>query len=128
MTMQPSGWGGSRQGVQGRGYAQRTDLMQGPRTTGAPAPGGPPPQEGPQFTRPDDVPNLTAPSVDERPLTDGLPVGPGRGPDALVQGPGLDTDKTLLTLRVLYEQTGSQYLLRLMNRHKGLKMGMRTAL
>ncbi len=127
MTTQPSGWGGARQGRQGAGYSQRTDLMQGPRTTGAPAPGGPPLEQGPQFVTPDDVPNLSTPSADPRPVTDGLPVGPGRGPEALMRGPGLDADKTLVTLQVLYEQTGSQYLLRLMNRHKGLRMGMRVA-
>lgn len=126
MTTQPHG--GPRQGVQGRAYPNRTDLMQGPRTAGTPAAGPEPVQ--PQrrgFVQPDQVPNLTAPSADPRPLTDGLPVGPGRGPEALTPGPDLSSDRTMMTLQFLYEQTGSQYLLRLMNRHKGIQMAQRIA-
>lgn len=99
--------------------------MQGPRTSGSPGPGPEPVQPQRGFVQPDQVPNLTAPSIDARPVTDGLPAGPGRGPEALTRGPDLSADRTMMTLQFLYEQTGSQYLLRLMNRHKGIQMAQR---
>lgn len=75
---------------------------------------------------PDAVPNLGDPSSDSRPLTDGLPVGPGAGPEALAPAPDLAQDKTMMTLGMLYEQTGSPFLLRLMSRHRGIQIAMRT--
>jgi len=119
-------WGGARQGVQGRGYVSRTDLMSGPRV---PASGPPPPQEQPVpsgVVPPDAVPNLADPSGDTRPLTDGLPIGPGAGREGLAPAPDLAQDTTMMTLGMLYEQTGSPFLLRLMSRHRGIQIAMRT--
>jgi len=114
------GHGGPRQGRPGVAYPQRTDLMEQPRTTGG---GGAPPQQPPRqgAVRPDDVPNLADPSADSRPVTDGLPIGPGAGPGAMIPGPGLDQDKTMLTLQELYRATGSPFLLRLMNQAAGMR-------
>lgn len=124
MTTQPSNWGGARQGVQGRGYVNRTDLMQGPRT-GSPQAAASPTTQGAQYVPPDALPNLADPSGDSRPLTDGLPMGPGAGPEALAPAPDLSQDRTMLTLQMLYEQTGSPFLLRLMSRQRGIQIGMR---
>ena len=94
--------------------------MEQPRTAGG---GGAPPQQPPRqgAVRPDDVPNLADPSADSRPVTDGLPIGPGAGPGAMIPGPGLDQDKTMLTLQELYRATGSPFLLRLMNQAAGMR-------
>jgi len=84
--------GGRRRGTPGKGYTNRTDLgmqyqAQEQAGTATPASGGveaPPqrPQMPPVFA--DDVPNLMDPtSRPGEPITDGLNVGPGRGPDAL---------------------------------------------
>jgi hypothetical protein len=124
MTVGPQ-QGGARQGVQGKGYVQRTDLMQGPRVPAQPQGRGREPQRPRGVVTPDDLPNLRDPSGDARPLTDGLPTGPGAGPDALPREPDLSQDMTMATLELLYRHTGSDYLLRLMHKHRGLQVGMR---
>lgn len=84
--------GGRRRGTPGKGYTNRTDLgmqyqAQDAAGMATPAAGGvePPPQRPqapPIFA--DDLPNLMDPTARPgEPITDGLPVGPGRGPDAL---------------------------------------------
>lgn len=81
--------GGKRQGTPGKGYANRTDLgLQPDMEKNTAAAGG---MTGPKSAEPmrlpvypEDTPNLTDPSNRPmEPLTDGLPVGPGRGPEAL---------------------------------------------
>ena len=117
MTVQPSSnWGGPRQGRPGAGYVNRTDLMQGPRTTGSPAAQAQPSTAEAAWVPPDAVPNLGDPSSDERPLTDGLPVGPGAGPEALAPAPDTVPDRTLLTLQALYRATDSDHIRRLIQR------------
>lgn len=88
--MPRSGRGGQRQGVQGKAYSNRTDLNDGPRVqrthvaaaaeqpmalvTDLPAAGAVPtpmPAVGP------DVPSM----YPDRPLTYGMPFGPGAGPE-----------------------------------------------
>jgi hypothetical protein len=69
-----------------------------------------PPQRA--FTRPDDIPKLTDPSADNRPVTHGAPVGPGAGPEALGVLPQ-PRDNTLAILRDLYGKTGSEHIRRL---------------
>jgi len=82
--------GGKRQGTPGKAYSNRTDIgidynMQQDAT---PAAGG---VQAPQEQRPmldiypEDIPNLTDPTARPgEPITDGLPIGLGRGPEALV--------------------------------------------
>lgn len=93
--------GGSRQGRQGVGYSNRTDLMlnrapaspsQTPASGPVPAPpsGGPgagPPQR--TYLQPEDVPRLDDPSGrPTEPVTAGLMTGRGAGPEALGVTPG----------------------------------------
>lgn len=84
--------GGKRQGTQGKGYANRTDLMQNyaPEPTArtpASAPTAAPTQQTQQmqqYITPDMVPKLDDPtSRPHEPVTTGLPIGPGAGPEAL---------------------------------------------
>jgi hypothetical protein len=85
--------GGSRQGTPGKGYSNRTDLMASTKppavgqvdtaATGgmaaAPQGGGAPP---PPMPSPDDTPMLTDPTQRPgEPITAGLPIGAGPGPD-----------------------------------------------
>jgi hypothetical protein len=126
MTETP-GWGGRRIGTPGVAYPQRTDLnaSAAPRTGSTPQQG--PPQGPSGYIPPDQVPNLTDPTSDDRPVTDGLPVGPGRGPEALGPMPGGQPDLTMPILRALYQSTGSPYLLRLMARKRGVDLAGRVA-
>lgn len=79
----PRGRGGKRQGTPGKGYSNRTDLMTNyDASQGSPAAGGvevgPMEQAGPA---PEDSPNLLDPTnYPEEPITAGLPVGAGPGP------------------------------------------------
>lgn len=88
-TAKGGGRGGQRQGVQGKAYSNRTDLNDGPRVqrphvaaaasepmatvTDLPGAGAPVPMPrvGP------DVPSM----YPDRPLTHGMPFGPGAGPE-----------------------------------------------
>lgn len=97
--------GGVRQGNPGKPYPNRSDLRAQPVRTATGQPYGaagaqaaaqqavPLPQAppaggagaaaggGPQYSYPEDVPNLTDPSQrPEEPLTAGMPFGPGAGP------------------------------------------------
>jgi len=78
--------GGKRQGTPGKGYANRTDLTNtydnqgqsaasGGVTAPPMAPQGPTPEDSPMLTDPTNNPN--------EPITAGLPVGAGPGPEAL---------------------------------------------
>ncbi len=82
----PRGRGGRRQGTPGKAYSNRTDLMTdyAPDTTGAAARGGmampvAAPAQNAQY--PEDTPMLLDPTQrPEEPLTAGLPIGAGPGP------------------------------------------------
>lgn len=87
--------GGRRQGTPGKGYSNRTDLMQpqnrAPQTATATAASGGQGQAAPQqtFIQPEDVTALDAPSSrPDEPVTAGLMSGPGAGPEALGAVPG----------------------------------------
>ena len=83
--------GGKRQGTPGKGYANRTDMTSNYNLADgqSAAAGGltPPSKEGsmpilPVY--PDQTPNLTDPTQrPTEPITAGLPMGAGPGPDAL---------------------------------------------
>jgi hypothetical protein len=114
---QDSGWGGRRLGVEGRAYGQRTDLNANPqRTTPSPPPAT---VEGmaPGLVTPDQTPNLFDPSTDARPVTAGVPVGPGPGTEALAPTPEALPDRTLMTLQALYRATGSDHIRRTIARY-----------
>lgn len=94
--------GGKRQGTPGKGYANRTDLGLQPDLSkdtaaagGMTAPKSSAPMNLPVY--PEDTPNLTDPTNrPNEPLTDGLPVGPGRGPEALTNRDPRMADTTAL--------------------------------
>lgn len=104
--MPRNGRGGARQGRDGVAYSNRSDLNEGPRldrtdlrqaaetqqpTTGAPAP---------PLAAPGPPPNLLGPTENNRPVTHGLPTGPGAGPEALGFG-GPDLSRLAAYLPVL---------------------------
>lgn len=121
MTQQPTGWGGARQGTPGRAYPQRSDLNQVRAPAAGQSTGAPPPQR-PGFVTPDETPSLGDPSADNRPVTDGVPIGPGRGATALAPTPDISNDRTIMALRVLYQHTGSPHLLRLMSQAQQMRV------
>lgn len=81
--------GGKRQGKPGKAYANRTDMTSDYANAegsaaggGMAAPTGSAPMQLPTY--PDQIPNLSDPtSRPDEPVTDGLPTGPGRGPEAM---------------------------------------------
>lgn len=77
----PRGRGGNRQGTPGQGYSNRTDLMGNyDMAAGSPAAGGveAPVSMGPS---PDDSPGLSDPTMfPDEPITAGLSIGAGPGP------------------------------------------------
>lgn len=77
--------GGARQGTPGKGYSNRTDMIsnynQAENTAAA---GGmeAPAVAGPPAITPDDIPGIDAPTqYPDEPITAGLPIGPGPGPN-----------------------------------------------
>ena len=86
--------GGKRQGTPGKGYSNRTDMgmnymSQEKAGLNTPASGGVGPpvtaNQAPMMnTYPEDIPNLTDPTQRPgEPITDGMDMGLGRGPEAL---------------------------------------------
>ena len=77
----PRGRGGPRQGTPGKGYSNRTDLLVNyDQASATPAAGGveAPAAMGPS---PDDIPGLNTPTMyPDEPITAGLPIGAGAGP------------------------------------------------
>lgn len=81
--------GGKRQGTPGKAYANRIDMaidydMQQDATPAAGGMEAPREQQPMLSVYPEDIPNLTDPTArPDEPITDGLPIGMGRGPEAL---------------------------------------------
>jgi hypothetical protein len=81
--------GGKRQGTPGKAYSNRTDMATNyDMEAGSPAAGGmkAPAEAAPMRlpVYPDQIPSLGTPTQrPDEPITDGLPVGPGRGVEAL---------------------------------------------
>jgi hypothetical protein len=73
--------GGKRQGTPGKGYSNRTDLMNNyDQQAASPAAGGVEAPRAPMQT-PDDTPGLSDPTqFPDEPITAGLPIGAGTGP------------------------------------------------
>ena len=118
--------GGARSGKQGRAYSNRSDLNQAPTTKRGQEYGQakrqevsqqmvPLPRQVPvQGPMPGQVPSLEDPSMyPDRPVTHGLPVGAGAGPEVL----GVDPyDEELAIARQLYKRYPFPSLRRLIER------------
>ena len=108
--------GGPREGVQGRGYSNRTDLLANPSRV-QPAPEAPAEQTAqprPNMIPPDMIPTLTAPTNrPEEPVTAGLPTGPGATSPGVIGGP----DTTAITLGLLFQATNDPAIGRLLAEH-----------
>lgn len=112
----PRGRGGARQGTPGKAYTNRTDMMTNyDMGAGSPAAGG---VEAPRDTvsqpvlpvYPDQIPSLTTPTMrPSEPITDGLAVGAGRGPEAMTNfDPRLDETRRLKKWLPLLEPIARQ--------------------
>lgn len=117
------GRGGVRQGTPGKGYVNRTDLTQHYDNTKdaagtAPMPAGGIPM---QFTTgpigADQIPNLSDPTHrPDEPVTEGLPVGAGRGPEALGTMPPPPADPVRLAVEAMLQIAPNPDLMRVLNR------------
>lgn len=116
--------GGYRQGTPGVAYPQRTDLNEDRQPVRV-ASGQPYGQRQAQEAAQRAVPLPAAPPVafdrpteyPTEPLTAGLPVGPGPGPEALALPFGLTEDERLVAqLRGLYARFPNRDLARLLDR------------
>ena len=114
--------GGKRQGTQGKGYSNRTDLATDYAPGGNPAAGGNPvpamqaPVGSPAIGA-DQVPNLgdMTGRLGE-PVTAGLSVGPGAGVDAIGPLPPQQTDPIRQVLQAMLLVGPNPDVVRLLNR------------
>lgn len=114
--------GGKRQGTQGKGYSNRTDLAVDYAPGGNPATGGvePPMQQrpimGPAIGA-DEVPNLGDPTMRaNEPVTAGLDIGLGPGSEAMGPMPPPPMDPIRQVLQAMLLQGGNPDVVRLLNR------------
>jgi hypothetical protein len=112
--------GGRRQGTQGKAYSNRTDLGLDYGSQGNAATGGQvAPQEQQQyanFIRPDDIPNLSDPVITDAPITTGLPVGPGAGPEVMPMVPSVSQDPIRQLIQSMLLISDNPDLVRILNR------------
>lgn len=113
--------GGRRQGTQGKAYSNRTDLTSNYGSNGSPASGGmqAPVQQAP--TSPligaDQVPNIgDATMRPSEPVTAGLPMGPGPGPEALGPMPPPPMDPIRQVVQAMMMVSPNPDLIRVMAR------------
>ena len=114
--------GGKRQGTQGKAYANRTDLGINYGANGSPAAGGmqapaeQTPLAGPVIGA-EQVPNLSDPTMrPDEPVTAGLPVGPGAGPEALGPMPPPPTDPIRQVVQAMMQVAPNPDLVRVLAR------------
>lgn len=113
--------GGKRQGTQGKGYSNRTDLAVDYAAGGNPASGGmsapreQQPLMGPMIA-PNEVPNIFDPGDLNEPVTTGLAVGPGAGPEALGPLPPSPTDPIRQAVQAMMLVAPNPDLIRVLNR------------
>lgn len=114
--------GGKRTGTQGKAYVNRTDLAQNYGPNGSPATGG---QTAPAEQKPlmgpligaDQVPNIGDPTAyPERPVTSGLSVGPGAGPESIGPLPPDPMDPVRASIEALLIMYPNPDLIRVLNR------------
>ena len=113
--------GGRRQGTQGKAYSNRTDLGVDYAPGGNPASGGidaPKEQELLLPTvRANQVPNIGDPTAfPSEPVTNGLAVGPGAGPEALPPLPPSPTDPVRQVIQAMLLTTENPDLLAVLRR------------
>ena len=114
--------GGKRQGTQGKGYSNRTDLATDYAPGGNPASGGmqAPAQQTPLMSPSigaDMIPNLGDPtSRPAEPVTAGLSVGPGPGAEAMGPMPPPPADPIRQVLQAMLLQGPNPDVVRLLNR------------
>ena len=113
--------GGKRQGIPGKGYANRTDL-QSNYEPGNAASGGIRPQSqdrpvpGPLIGA-DQIPNLSDPTMrPNEPVTAGIAAGPGPGPEALGPMPPMPADPVRLAVQAMLMMSPNPDLVRVLNR------------
>jgi len=114
--------GGKRQGTQGKGYSNRTDLAVDYAPGGNPASGG---MEAPKEQMPlmgpavgaDQIPNLGDPtSRPDEPVTAGLSVGAGAGSEAMGPMPPNPTDPVRQVIQAMMLVAPNPDLVRVLNR------------
>ncbi len=114
--------GGKRQGTQGRAYSNRTDLAVNYGPQGNAAAGG---MEAPREQTPliapaigvDEVPNLGDPTARlDEPVTAGLPLGPGAGPEALGPMPPPQVDPVRQAVQAMMMVAPNPDLIRVLAR------------
>ncbi len=106
--------GGRRQGTPGKGYTNRTDLAvdRAPQQGTVSAATGGSGMEPQTFTTPDQVPRLDDPTArPDEPLTTGLSLGPGGGPEAI--GP-MPLNPSIQTIAAAYNANPTPELRRAM--------------
>ena len=112
--------GGKRTGTQGKAYSNRTDLAQNYGPQGNAAAGGQvAPQEQVQyadFIRPDQVANLSDPVITDLPITTGLPVGPGAGPEVMPMMPSAAPDPIRQLIQSMLMVSDNPDLVRILTR------------
>lgn len=114
--------GGKRQGTQGKAYSNRTDLAVNYGSNGSAASGGmEAPAEQTPLMRPvigaDQVPNLSDPTMrPDEPVTAGLPVGPGSGPEALGPMPPPPADPVRQVVLAMMQVAPNPDLIRVLAR------------
>ena len=113
--------GGSRQGTPGVGYSNRTDLTSNYDNTQSAASGGVRPPVQPAVPQPmvgaDQVPNIGDPSArPDEPVTAGLNLGLGAGPEALGPMPPNPADPVRQVVQALMLKFPNPDLTRILNR------------
>ena len=115
--------GGERRGTQGKAYSNRTDLAVDYAPGGSPASGGmTPPKQQQELMRPvpvgaDQVPNLSDPTNRPNdPITSGLSMGPGPGPEALPPMPPNPSDPIRQVIQAMMMVSPNPDLIRILNR------------
>lgn len=110
-------WGGARQGTPGKAYPQRTDLNadRAPADSAQIATGGQ--QPNPNYVPPDSIPSprdITA--YPQEPITSGMALGAGPGPEALSTFGAMPESEARKTLRALMLVSDNPDLRRIMAR------------
>lgn len=113
--------GGSRQGIPGKGYSNRTDLAQNYEPGNAAAGGIKPQPQRPPMAMPaigaDQVPNIFDPTGrPNEPVTAGLSVGPGAGPEVLGPMPPPPADPVRQAIQAMLLLSPNPDLVRVLNR------------
>lgn len=112
----PRGRGGKRQGTPGKGYTNRTDLgvnynMEDGKSPAAGGVEAPKRDAAPVLpVYPEEIPSLDMPTMrPDEPLTDGLPMGMGRGREAMTNyDPRLTETQALKRWLPILEPIGRQ--------------------